>query len=399
MNRPITFPAQATETIAPLPTTPQWRRTRCHSSDPYVVGLNEEWSRLAGGQELEPDVLSLLDQARRHHAHMSVIGDLDDLVAAMHRHGDVPLLFALETAQAGSYVAARAVIQTMLPKLSRLSHSVREGRDFGSVMAEAVAAMYEVIYRYPRDRRPRSVAANLALDTLKSLRSALGPELPASAALPTLVTATQARPNRYFSAAPPMVTGSGELATALTDARLEGIVELSGCEAALARCHRRLPGGGGAKPLHHPCGAAPALPPRLRHDPHPRRAARRLTSCRIGFAASAGTAIKSTITPLRRLNAGTPGDAPTGYLARSPLVSCPCRQEPRQEHARTPVTFEQYLRCHARPCSCWSANTGDRAETEPHRALSSRHNNLTDRSRRHLPSLASTPLVFVAASA
>ena len=142
----------------------------------------------------------------------------------MHRHGDVPLLFALEAAQAGSYVAARAVIQTMLPKLSRLSHSVREGRDFGSVMAEAVAAMYEVIYRYPRDRRPRSVAANLALDTLKSLRSALGPELPASAALPTLVTATEARPNRYSSAAAPMVTGSDELATVLTEARRQGIV-------------------------------------------------------------------------------------------------------------------------------------------------------------------------------
>lgn len=224
MNRPIPFPSQtaATTELEALPT--KWRRTRCPYSDPYVAGLNKEWARLAGGLELEPDVLSLLDQARRHASSLSSVDDLDDLVAAMHRHGDLPLLFAIEVAQAGSYVAARAIIQAMLPKLARLTHSVREGRTFSSVIPEAIAAMYEVIYRYPRDRRPRSVAANLALDTLKSLRAALGPELPASESLTTLASATAARPNRYFSAAGSPTAGSDELAQVLTKAQAQGLI-------------------------------------------------------------------------------------------------------------------------------------------------------------------------------
>lgn len=224
MNRPIPFPAQATASATPLPSPTQWRRTRCHRSDPYVAGLHEEWSRLADGLELEPDVLYLLDQAHRHEPPLHSLNSLDALVAAMHRHGDGPLLFAIEAAQSGSYVAARAIIQTMLPKLGRLTHSVREGRCFSSVMAEAVAAMYEVIYRYPRDRRPRSVAANLALDTLKSLRLDLGPELPASEMLGVLVTPTTARAHRYSSAAVPAAAGSDELARVLTEAELRGLV-------------------------------------------------------------------------------------------------------------------------------------------------------------------------------
>lgn len=224
MNRPIPFPSQtaATTELEAIPT--KWRRTRCPYSDPYVAGLNKEWARLAGGLELEPDVLSLLDQARRHASSLSSVDDLDDLVAAMHRHGDLPLLFAIEVAQAGSYVAARAIIQAMLPKLARLTHSVREGRTFSSVIPETIAAMYEVIYRYPRDRRPRSVAANLALDTLKSLRAALGPELPASESLTTLASATAGRPNRYFSAAGSPTAGSDELAQVLTKAQAQGLI-------------------------------------------------------------------------------------------------------------------------------------------------------------------------------
>ena len=224
MNRPMPFPALTTASAAVDAHPTQWRRTRCPYSDPYVAGLNKEWARLAEGLELEPDVLSLLDQARRRGSFLSSVDDLDDLVAAMHRHGDLPLLFAIEVAQAGSYVAARTIIQTMLPKLARLTHSVREGRTFSSVIPEAIAAMYEVIYRYPRDRRPRSVAANLALDTLKSLRTTLGPELPASETLTTLMYATAARPNRYVSAADSPAAGSDELAQVLTKAQAQDLI-------------------------------------------------------------------------------------------------------------------------------------------------------------------------------
>ena len=173
---------------------------------------------------MEPDVLWLLDEAHRHDPPLHLVDSLDGLVAAMHSFGDGPLLFAVEAAQSGSYIAARAIIQTMLPKLGRLAHSVREGRCFSSVMAEAVATMYEVIYRYPCGRRPRSVAANLALDTLKSLRRDLGLELPASEVLGALVTAATDRSHRYCSAAVLGVPGSDELARVLAEAQLQGLV-------------------------------------------------------------------------------------------------------------------------------------------------------------------------------
>lgn len=195
-----------------------WRSRRTHSRgfDPYVAGLHDEWSRLAAGLEREPDVLSLLDQARRsEESSLSCIDTLDDLVAAMRHHGDRPLLFALEAAQQGSYIGARSIIQTMLPKLARLTNSIRRGRDFGSVMPDAVAAMYEVICRYPIDRRPRSVAANLALDTLKALRKFLGTELPSG----TLAVPQEYSPScftdRYSSASRTDASTSDELAEVL----------------------------------------------------------------------------------------------------------------------------------------------------------------------------------------
>jgi len=219
VTRPTPFPDQTVEPATPpAPQTP-WRRTRCHRSDPYIAALHDEWARLAEGLELEPDVLSLLDQARRHH--QATIDCLDDLVATMHGRGDAPLLFAIEAAQAGSYIAARAIIQAMLPKLGRLAHSVRRGRSFSTVIAEAVAAMYEVIYRYPIDRRPCSVAANLALDTLKSLRLILGSELPASEILAGLLTATNIP---IASSTAPDPAGGDELVEVLADAQHQGFV-------------------------------------------------------------------------------------------------------------------------------------------------------------------------------
>ncbi len=69
-----------------------------------------------------------------------------------------------------------------------------------------------------------SHAANLSLDTLKSLRLALGAELPASATLDSLMTATVGRPNRYSSAPVTGALEDDELARVLVEACNQGLV-------------------------------------------------------------------------------------------------------------------------------------------------------------------------------
>lgn len=155
------------------------RRPTRRRYGPYLSDLNAEWDRLNAGLELLPSVEATLDTLRRSGpAPLQTVGCLDDVLAAVSWHTDPALLFLLRRSQAGDYIAARAIIQAMLPKLVRIADSVRHGRGFDTVLAEAVAAMRELIFTYPTDRRPRSVAGNLALDTLKAVRVVLGADIP-----------------------------------------------------------------------------------------------------------------------------------------------------------------------------------------------------------------------------
>lgn len=159
--------------------TPGLRRRLVRRSDPYVRDLNAEWDRLNAGLELRPSVEATLDVLRRSGPlTLRTVDNLDDVVAVVSCYPDSALLFLLECSQSGDYIAARAVVQAMLPKLVRITDSVRRGRGFDQVLAEAVAAMRELIFTYPIDRRPHCVAGNLALDTLKAVRVLLGTDLP-----------------------------------------------------------------------------------------------------------------------------------------------------------------------------------------------------------------------------
>lgn len=69
----------------------------------------------------------------------------------------------------GETLAGRIVLQAMLGKLVRLSHS---SAAYGEpdALDDLVAQMWCQIAVYPLDRRPRKVAANLAMDTFKVVR-------------------------------------------------------------------------------------------------------------------------------------------------------------------------------------------------------------------------------------
>ena len=109
-----------------------------------VDALNREWE-------------GLLDQVRGQRP------EFDRQVEAA-RHGDDAALHGLVAKTlAGDRLAARAVLQSQLGRLVRMA-----SRDRGGVAVdEYVSAFWCVLLRYPLERRPVRIAANLALDTLK----------------------------------------------------------------------------------------------------------------------------------------------------------------------------------------------------------------------------------------
>ncbi|MGW7006152.1 hypothetical protein ACWGCW_25905 [Streptomyces sp. NPDC054933] len=71
-------------------------------------------------------------------------------------------------------LAARLVVQAMLPSAMRTARSLRrDGLVFGEIAHIVIGALYEVVRTYPLQRRPRRVAANLAMDTLRLARREL----------------------------------------------------------------------------------------------------------------------------------------------------------------------------------------------------------------------------------
>lgn len=124
-----------------------------------VHHLNDEWARLsptARPDEWLSECPALADAAT-----------VDQVLVEIRRAPDAILGFLLGRVRNGDALAARTVLQTMLGKLVRMS--------FGGVAAgvpnaldDLVTHMYLQIANYPLQARPRGIAANLALDTLKA---------------------------------------------------------------------------------------------------------------------------------------------------------------------------------------------------------------------------------------
>ncbi|WP_432559309.1 RNA polymerase sigma factor [Granulicoccus sp. GXG6511] len=92
--------------------------------------------------------------------------NLADVVEAVRTDPDPVLQALLREVGAGCLLAARVVLQTMLPKMIVMSRS-----DRGAFVMDYVAQLWLRILAYPLDRRPRRIAANLALDTLKAVQA------------------------------------------------------------------------------------------------------------------------------------------------------------------------------------------------------------------------------------
>ena len=99
---------------------------------------------------------------------LPAVANLDELVAriwAADRTVADGLLAVLARRARTDYVAARVLLQALRPGLRTLTRRLGHGK--GGVDQELIAVAWELICTYPIERRPRSIAANILLDTRK----------------------------------------------------------------------------------------------------------------------------------------------------------------------------------------------------------------------------------------
>lgn len=98
--------------------------------------------------------------------------DLRDVVEAIRAAPDPALHALMREVGDGCPLAARVILQALLPKALLLSRS-----DRSATAMDYVAHLWLRIIDYPLARRPHRIAANLVLDTLKAVRAERGQAL------------------------------------------------------------------------------------------------------------------------------------------------------------------------------------------------------------------------------
>lgn len=123
--------------------------------------LGREWSRLT-------ETNSALPWAASCPALAAALSLDDVLDCTKTPAADEVLRYLVGEHQAGDPVAGRVVLQAMIPKIVTMARGwLRTQVD---PMADLVAQMWIQIDQYPLEARPRKIAANLALDSLKHVR-------------------------------------------------------------------------------------------------------------------------------------------------------------------------------------------------------------------------------------
>ena len=122
-----------------------------------VAALNREWTELVDQAVLPAAWVAAEPALAGYH-------DLAEVERRAGRGCDEVLHALLRQARAGDRLAARTVLQALLGRVVALA-----GRDPQGSVDEYVAALWCVVVRYPLTTRPVRIAANLALDTMKTV--------------------------------------------------------------------------------------------------------------------------------------------------------------------------------------------------------------------------------------
>ncbi|ABS06095.1 RNA polymerase sigma factor [Kineococcus radiotolerans] len=148
--------------------------TRSYSARLQVcAALNREWDAiLEAGQHNEQ--VARWSRGPLRHTSAAGVGSVQDLEQACRdaagSANDTLLLALLRAYQDGEAFAGRVLLQLFLGKIVRMGLPGRTGSTAEEYESDALEAFWTVMSTYPCDRRPRSVAANLALDTLHQVR-------------------------------------------------------------------------------------------------------------------------------------------------------------------------------------------------------------------------------------
>ncbi|QYG94409.1 hypothetical protein HC251_19520 [Iamia sp. SCSIO 61187] len=127
--------------------------------------LDREWDRIATGPAARR---ALIRWANTHEALAGLV-DLDDVLAARRHVGRAdPILRALVTMAADDDLAARTLLQALLPGLVHLARMT--GNDDHNAVEELISLAWERIRTYPVGREG-SVAGNVLLDVKKRYRA------------------------------------------------------------------------------------------------------------------------------------------------------------------------------------------------------------------------------------
>lgn len=186
--------------------------------------LNDEWRRLRDDR----GAARRLREVCRVAGGAATLGDLERHVrAADPEAADRVLLVLVRSAVDGDPLAARVLLQLLLPGTRSLARRWWALGDPDERAAAAVTAVYHRIRHYPIERRPGRVAANILLDAAQELRRAV----PKVVALPSADPAAQVAASRAGAVASgPDDHPAVELTEVLADAVAAGIVDRDDAE-------------------------------------------------------------------------------------------------------------------------------------------------------------------------
>lgn len=135
--------------------------------------LDNDWSRLIAGGEARRACLrwNRQDPALANVACANEL--INEIRACGHPAKSDAILSALVRLAPADKVAARTVLQALVPGMRCLCRKLAGLGETEDVDATIVACAWERIRTYPHDRRPNRVAANVLLDTRKQTLRAL----------------------------------------------------------------------------------------------------------------------------------------------------------------------------------------------------------------------------------
>ncbi len=128
-----------------------------------VDALNTEWRELAGCHR------ELIEGWAEREPVLSGCRSAGDILARIPQHPDQILRLLITLDHDGVEPAGRIVLQTMLGKMVRMAW-----RDPHAQIDDYISQLWFRIRSYPLVERPRRIAANLALDTLKAVQAEPG---------------------------------------------------------------------------------------------------------------------------------------------------------------------------------------------------------------------------------